>query len=214
MTASRMTAAANAQATTGRLAYFESMYGASDDPYALRTRWYEARKRAVLLAALPRDRYRNAYEPGCGVGELTSALAPRCDSLLASDFSDKAVEATRKRTIELAHVRVEKQSLPNDWAASQRPFDLIVLSEVGYFLDADAMREVARCCGESLADDGTLVACDWLPDFDERALPTSDVQSDLAALGLTRIVRHEEADFLLQVWSRDARSVAQQEGIR
>lgn len=206
--------ASNGSRASGRLQYFESMYGESEDPYALRTRWYEARKRAVLLAALPRARYRNAYEPGCGVGELTAALAPRCDTLLASDFSDKALAAARKRTSGFTNVRVHKEALPRDWAQAQGPFDLIVLSEVGYFLDAGAMRAVAQCCSESLTDDGTLVACDWLPDFDERALQTSEVQADLDSLGLTRIVRHEEADFLLQVWSRDARSVAQQENIR
>ena len=71
--------------------YFDAMYGASDDPYAVRTRWYEERKRAVLMASLPRRRYLNAFEPGCGAAELTLQLAERCDSLLASDFSEAAV---------------------------------------------------------------------------------------------------------------------------
>ena len=33
------------------------------------------------------------------------------------------------------------------------------------------------------------------------------------ALGLARLVRHEEADFVLECWSSDARSVAQAEGL-
>jgi hypothetical protein len=37
----------------GHRPYFDALYAASDDPYASRQRWYEARKRAVLLAALP-----------------------------------------------------------------------------------------------------------------------------------------------------------------
>jgi len=200
--------------TTDRHDYFDAMYGESDDPYALRTRWYELRKRDALLAALPRARYRCAYEPGCGVGELTAALAPRCDTLLASDFNDGALAAAQARIAGLQNVRVQKQDLPGDWPDAQGPFDLIVLSEVGYFLDADAMRTVARHCLGSLDSDGTLVACDWRPDFDGRVLPTDSVHAMLSDLGLTRIVRHEEDDFLLQVWSREARSVAQQEGIR
>lgn len=196
--------------------YFESLYAASEDPYAVRTRWYEARKRSLLLAALPRARYRHAFEPGCGLGELTLALAARCDRLLASDFSARAVAIARQRTDGLPHVDVRRQALPDDWPLEPGPgaFDLIVLSEIGYFLDRQAMQRVAACCERTLAADGTLVACDWRPGFAQRSLPTAEVQGILAALGLARLALHEEDDFLLQVWTRDARSVAQCEGIR
>lgn len=195
-------------------AYFDRLYGASDDPYALRARWYEERKRALVLAALPRRRYRHAFEPGCGIGEFTVGLAGRCDAVLASDRSARAVDLARRRTRGLSNVRIERQDLPTEWPRNAVAFDLIVLSEVGYFLHLQAMRTLARHCGHSLADEGTLVACDWRPDFAQRALQTDMVHAQLADLGLTRLVRHEEEDFLLQVWSREGRSVAQQEGIR
>ena len=57
------------------------------DPWRTRTSWYERRKLAVLLAALPAQRYRHAAEPGCGTGELTRLLATRCDAVTASDFT-------------------------------------------------------------------------------------------------------------------------------
>lgn len=199
---------------TSRQGYFDTLYGTSDDPYGLRSRWYEARKRALLLAALPQRRFRRAYEPGCGVGELTLALARRCDEVLASDMSERAVEIARGRTQGLGNVAIARHVLPGDWPGGGRRFDLIVLSELGYFLDEAAMRAVAQCCEQSLDVDGTLVACDWRPDFEARALPTSEVHAALAALGLARIARHEEDDFLMQIWSRDARSVAEREGIR
>ncbi|WP_198088616.1 class I SAM-dependent methyltransferase [Variovorax sp. E3] len=198
----------------GQRPYFDALYARSDDPYALRERWYEARKRAVLLAALPKTRYRKAYEPGCGAGELTHALAPRCDELLASDFSDRAVRVAKARTGELANVRVEAHALPADWPHDAGPFDLIVLSELCYFLSHDDMRRVAECCQASLDADGTLVACDWRPAFAQRSLPTEAVHGMLGALGLARLVLHEEDDFVLRVWARDGRSVARREGIR
>lgn len=200
--------------TQERDGYFDAMYGASDDPYGLRTRWYEERKRAVLLAALPARRYRRAYEPGCGAGELTIGLAARCDEVLASDASQRAVAIARERNRGLHNVRIEQHALPGDWPGDAGAFDLVVLSELGYFLDATAMREVASGCARSLGADGTLVACDWLPDFAQRVMPTRDVHAALVGIGLTRLVRHEEDDFLLQVWSRDARSVAAREGVR
>ncbi len=195
-------------------AYFDSMYSASADPYAVRTRWYEERKRAVLLASLPERRYRNAFEPGCGAAELTLQLAARCDRLLASDFSEAAVLAARERASGLDHVSVERQVLPLDWPHAQGPFDLIVVSEIAYFLDEEAIGQLAKLCAESLAVGGTLVACDWRPDFAERTVATDAVHAALTALELPRLVRHDESDFLLQVWSRDARSVAEREGIR
>ncbi|MCZ2495205.1 methyltransferase domain-containing protein [Xylophilus sp. Kf1] len=190
------------------------MYSASDDPYSVKTRWYEQRKRALLMAALPQQRYRRAYEPGCGVGELTLGLAARCDEVLAADFSEQAVQVARQRTAALPHVQVERQTLPTDWPREAPPFDLIVLSEVAYFLDEEQVRQVAQRCSRSLVRHGTLVACDWRPDFQERASSTAAVQSAWASLGLHRIVLHEETDFLLQVWCGDERSVAQHEGIR
>jgi hypothetical protein len=40
------------------------------------------------------------------------------------------------------------------------------------------------------------------------------VHGAFANTGLARTVRHAEDDFLLELWCRDARSVAQREGIR
>lgn len=194
--------------------YFDQLYAQTDDPYGLRTRWYEARKRALLMASLPRARYRHAYEPACGAAELTALLAERCDHLLASDANAAAVAAAQRRVGHLPNVQITHHRLPQDWPAAPGEFDLIVLSEVGYFLSAEAMAAVAQACAQTLAADGTLVACDWRPPFAERRLPTEQVHAMLADLGLHRLVLHDEADFLLQVWTRDARSVAQRGGIR
>lgn len=196
------------------LQYFDVLYAADDDPYGVQSRWYEERKRAVLLAALPQHRFRRAYEPGCGVGELSLALAPRCESLLASDSSERAVTLARQRVAALSHVRVELHRLPAQWPRHEGAFDLIVLSEVNYFLEAQAMVEIARCCNDTLAPGGTLVACDWRPDFEQRRISTDLAHRILGDLGLPRLLCHQEEDFLLQVWSRDGRSIAQREDIR
>ncbi|MBU2285046.1 MAG: class I SAM-dependent methyltransferase [Gammaproteobacteria bacterium] len=198
--------------TTALDHYFDTLYGSDRDPYGCGTRWYEARKRDVMLASLPRQRYARAYEPGCGVGETTVHLAARCDEVLASDFNPRAGELARRRTANLDNVKLERHALPKDWPKGS--FDLIVLSELGYFLDEAAMQAVAAHCEESLTGGGTLVACNWRPAFTERALPTDAVHRALEQLGLARIVHHVEDDFLLDLWSRDARSVAQCEGIR
>ena len=183
---------------TDRLPYFESLYDGNEDPYGLRTRWYEERKRNVLL----------------GAGELTVALAARCDTVLAADFNAGAVASARKRTAGLANVRIASHQLPGDWPRDEAPFDLIVVSELGYFLEAPAMESLAELCAATMTPEGVLVACDWRPDFAERALPTDAVHGAFARTGLARMVRHVEDDFLLELWCSEPRSVAQREGIR
>lgn len=198
---------------TERQPYFDGLYADAHDPYGVRARWYEQRKREILLASLPRRRFRHGYEPGCGIGELTVGLAARCDAVLAADFSPLALCAAQERTSALPHVQLVRHVLPHDWPRAQR-FDLVVLSEVGYFLGLPAIAQVAQGCGTSLDDDGVLVACDWRPDFAERATATDTVHAALASIGLALLATHVEDDFRLAVWARDPRSVAQREGIR
>ena len=205
-----------ADSSNWQVGYFDAMYGGEggDDPYGLRSRWYEQRKRDLLLAALPRPRFQRAYEPACGIGELTAALAGRCDHLLAADFNARALAVAQRRTDHLPNVQLRQQRLPQDWpvGAQARPFDLIVLSEIGYFLSEVELHELARCCAESLTPDGTLVACHWRVPFPERTLDTDRVHALLGG-SMPCLATHVEADFLLQLWSRDDRSVAQRERI-
>lgn len=192
---------------------FDALYGGRDDPWQVSSRWYEQRKRALLLASLPKARYRRAFEPACGTGELTRTLADRCDAVLASDFSREAVRLAGLKLTGATNVRVERQDLPADWPQGQ--FDLIVVSEWAYYLDGAALAAVSLLCGGSLADDGTLVACHWLPGFEDRHQDTVAVHAALGSYpGLRRVVHHHEPDFLLEVWSLQDRSVAQLEGLR
>lgn len=194
--------------------YFSRLYASNDDPYALKTRWYEQRKRAIVLASLSRPRYANIYEPACGAAVLSIELAARCDRLLSSDGSADAVAIARRRLAGLPHVTVQQHGLPRDWPHAHGPFDLILLSELGYFLEQPDWRAVAEAAAQSLGEGGELLACDWRPDFAERRQSTQSVHAALEALQLERVCLHEESDFVLQLWSRDARSVAQREGIR
>ena len=65
------------------VAYFEEIYSRAEDPWHFETSWYERRKYELTMAALPRERYRRAFEPGCANGALTERLASRCDERVA-----------------------------------------------------------------------------------------------------------------------------------
>ena len=193
-------------------AHFDALYRVSDDPWGLRDRWYEQRKRAAVLAALTRPRYANVFEPGCANGELSASLAPRCDVLRASDANPAAVALARQRLAGMSQVRVEQRTMPDDWPDER--FDLIVLSELAYYLSEPALRVLFTRALGALMSDGVLLACHW-----RRSVETDGQTGDSvhalcqAVTGLHRLLHHEEADFVLDVWSPDPRSVAEREGL-
>ncbi len=198
------------QAVNDRLHHFEQLYQQDEDPWKVHTRWYEQRKQALLLAALPHRRYARAFETGCGTGALTAALAERCDELMASDACESAVriaQAHLARHAPARHVRVVRQTLPMQWPAGH--FDLIVVSEWAYYISLADLQALAQACRGSLAPQGCLVACHWRPDFADRRHATHDIHARLGGHpGWTRLVHHEEDDFLLDVWSPAGVSVA------
>lgn len=192
--------------------YFDSLYETCDDPWGFRSRWYERRKRLLTMAMLPRERYRRAFEPGCANGELTAQLAGRCDTLLATDLNDTAVRLAAERVAALPQVRVERGGVPHDWPAGE--FDLIVVSELAYYLNTPDLEQLAACIKGSLTPDGTLLACHWRRPFEAAPQAASSVHATFdARCGLTRLVHYEDPDMLLDVWSRETRSVAELEGL-
>jgi SAM-dependent methyltransferase len=187
-------------------AHFESLYAADEDPWDVRSTWYERRKRAILLASLGQARYRSAFEPGCGNGEMSAALAARCERLLACDGAAGAVAAARRRLDGTAPqaVRIEQRSLPAQWPVDER-FDLVVISELAYYFDAAALRDMLARTHAMLDPGGELVMCHYLPDFDDRVSATADAHALAGRLpGMVRMVRHLDQDFLLETWQRSA----------
>lgn len=193
--------------------FFDDFYAGSRDPWGFETRWYEARKRALTLAALPLPRYTATLELGCSIGVLSRDLADRSDTLLATDINEQALAVARERLAGLPGVVVERRALPADWPAGT--FDLVVLSEIGYYCSAADLEVLLERCRQSLRPNGTLVACHWRHPVGEYPLGGDDVHAALAALpGLERTVHHLERDFVLEVYEPGpAPSVAQREGL-
>lgn len=191
--------------------YFDAMFTADDDPWRFRSRWYESRKRAMTLACLPQPRYASAFEPGCANGELSAALATRCDRLIVSDGSSRAVALARARTAASRHVQVRRAWVPDEWPQEQ--FNLIVISELGYFLSRESLEALALRAKASLLPGGTVIACHWRRGSEDCTLSGDDVHASLEHhLALPPVSRLMEADFRIDVWCDDARSVAQREG--
>ena len=190
--------------------YFDRLYAADEDPWGFGDRPYEERKRALTVASLPQPHYGTVFEPGCSIGNLTTLLAGRADRVLAMDPAAAALRhATR---VVPAHVELACGSVPADWPDGR--WDLVVLSEVGYYLDLPAAHDLAEL---AVAGAEELVAVHWRHPVADYPLGGDEVHAVLAqaagAAGMGRLVAHAEEDFLLDVWSRDGRSVARRGGL-
>jgi SAM-dependent methyltransferase len=181
-------------------AHFEDLHRRSNDPWSVRTDWYERRKRSLTLDALPRERYERALELGCSIGETTASLAERCDSLAAVDHAAAAVAAASHRVAELGHVQVERMRIPAAWPDGT--FDLVVISEIAYYLAADQWSRTIDRCRESLTPAGVVLLCHWLGNSDDFAQSAEAAHETFGTRsGLTRIVSHREPEFLLEVFA-------------
>lgn len=186
---------------------FDSIFREHDDPWEYSTSWYERRKRDLTLASLPRRRYVSGFEPACAIGVLTIELAQRCDRLLSCDISPIAVSRAQSRTSATSNVRVERREIPAQWPNAA--FDLIVLSEFLCFASDEAIRQTAAKAKSGLMPGGAIVMCHWRHPMQAGDMLADEVHELFGeALKLPRVVRHEEMDFLLEVWTHEGHSVA------
>jgi SAM-dependent methyltransferase len=192
--------------------YFDSMFLASDDPWQFKTRWYEARKRSMLLACLPQRRYASAFEPGCANGELSVDLSQRCDQLLIADCSKVALDIAKTRAANLKNVSAVHATLPEEWPAGI--FDLVVISELGYYFGSDALAKLSRKIEASLTPAGTLLACHWRKRIEGCDFDGAEVNDFLhQQLRWPKLVCVEDADFIMTIWSPCPATVAQRESM-
>jgi SAM-dependent methyltransferase len=193
-------------------AYFDALYAESGDPWALASRWYEIRKRALIMACLPARALGRVFEPACAGGELTAELARRASRVLATDSNPRALAQARQRLAACLNVTLALGRLPQDWPEGR--FDLIVLSEIGYYFEPDDWRAVAARAVDALDEGGAILACHWRHAFDVRRQTAEAVHGAIGRHGeLFLLADHVEHDFLLQVWTRRPQSVAAAEGL-
>lgn len=195
--------------------HFDRLYHQDADPWRVATSWYECRKRELVLAALPRPRYAAAFEAGCGQGELTLALARRCAKVWAADFSAVALERLKVRLdgesgqrISLLRMQIPEQL--HAWSGRPGPLDapdLVLVSELAYYLGAGRLQSLLDCLGQAMADGGDLVFCHSRQAFGDRQQDTDAIHGQVGAQPwLDGLGGWREADFEIRVWRKAARA--------
>ncbi len=139
--------------------YFEQLYVRDPDPWRFATSDYERDKYAATVAALPRARFRRGFEVGCSIGVLTRQLAERCDRLVTADIAETALVQARTRCADLAQVEVARLAVPGEWPDGR--FDLVLFSEVLYYLGLPGIDGAAARTLASLEPDGVVILVNW-----------------------------------------------------
>jgi trans-aconitate methyltransferase len=181
--------------------YFDAIYAADPDPWNFADSPYEQAKYALTLNAMPKPRYRSALEVGCSIGVLTRPLASRCDAIVAIDAARAPLVEAKRRCADLPGVRFEQMFVPEQWP--DEVFELILLSEVVYYLSrADVGRLAARVTG-SLPAGGLVLLVHWTGQTNYPLSGDEAVTLFIEEMGACVIERADRyAEFRLDVLSR------------
>ncbi len=178
--------------------YFDALYGQNSDPWHFETRPYEREKYAATLDNLPRERYQNALELGCSIGVLSEQLGRRCDHLLGLDVAEVPLQIARERCAAQPNIEFVRATLPDQFPAGK--FDLILLSEVGYYFALpDLKRLQARILG-ALLPDGDLVCVHYLPFVPDYPLTGDAVHEAFFALELEHLQGFRAERYRFDAW--------------
>jgi LmbE family N-acetylglucosaminyl deacetylase/SAM-dependent methyltransferase len=192
--------------------FFDAMYraAADGDPWSFRTDPAEQARfdrLASLAAARP---VRRCLEPGCSTGELTRRLARCCDRVVALDVARAAVDAARVHLGALAEVdggvdlRVGR--VPDDLGPDDTDLDLLVLSEVAYYVGPDELTAWVRALHGRCASDARWLLCHWTGTSVDHRLSGGEAHAvlgaELSALGWDCSSSEQVGEHLVAVWER------------
>ena len=157
---------------------FERLYAASHDPWNYCASSYEREKYAHTLAALPSGPLGRALEVGCSIGVFTEQLSDRCREVVGIDFSGRALTLARERVGKIENVRLQHVSFPEQ--APDGPWDLVVCSEVLYYLDRDGLTSATEWLAEQLRGGTCVVTVSWRGTGADEPLRGDDVHDLLS----------------------------------
>lgn len=161
--------------------HFTRIYASSADPWDYLGSAYEQAKYQRSIAALGGRRFAAGLEVGCSIGVLTRRLAPLCDRLTGIDIVAAPLAAARSRCADQPWVDFRQMAVPGDWPEDR--FDLIVLSEVLYFLAPADLDRCAAHVAATLQPQGTILLVNWLGRADDPSTGDEAAGRFIAALG-------------------------------
>ncbi|MBO0906474.1 class I SAM-dependent methyltransferase [Jiella sonneratiae] len=146
---------------------FEALFRADPDPWGYARSRFERQKRGVLLSGCGAHVRGRVLELACANGETSAALSRLALRLIAADASPAALRLAEERNRGRPRIRFVAGILPRDMPRG--PFDLIVASEILYYLAPRDLDACLRRIETALAPGGRLVLLHHLVAFDDAA---------------------------------------------
>lgn len=141
---------------------FERIFTQNADPWNFEESTYEKEKRERLLTFLPRTGAEFAVEMGCATGVTTLLLAERCRKILAIDASATALSLARTRCQHQSNIVFKEAFLPEYYPDKEAAgCNLVIISEILYFLSAEDIRILAKKTLASIRPDGIILLINW-----------------------------------------------------
>lgn len=185
--------------------YFDKLYQQQIDPWNFEQSDYENEKYRETLKVLG-SHYASVLEIGCSVGVLTHMLAARCAKLLAVDISEKPLKIAKKRCENQPQVSFKALDITQEFPSNS--YDLILISEVGYYLNEEKLLELYQNCQENLNNQGQILLVHWTGFVEEYPLSGKEVHKlfekynteEMVFLQLAKITRLE---YELVLWQKN-----------
>ena len=183
---------------------FERLYTASPDPWGYRDSAYEREKYARTLTALPARPLGVVLELGCSIGVFTERLASCCERVVAVDFSPLALQLAGARLAKRGNVRLAQSSFPEQTPPG--PWDVVVCSEVLYYLDEPMLRAAVSWFAGQLQEGACVLVVSWRGEGASEPLRGDDVHDLLAVeLAAWHALDDRQPGYRLDRFDGDAR---------
>ncbi|MBS1043889.1 class I SAM-dependent DNA methyltransferase [Gluconobacter cerinus] len=146
---------------------FENLFQQNPDPWNFENSSYEHKKLQRVLQCLPCSPVAFAVELGCAIGVGTLALSQRCQRILAVDASETALTKARQRCQKYTHITFLRAFLPSAYPViAAAGCDLILISEILYFLSRTDIQKLAFDTTTSLKTTGHILIVNWTGETD------------------------------------------------
>ncbi|MFT8944802.1 MAG: SAM-dependent methyltransferase [Acetobacter pasteurianus] len=137
---------------------FENLFQNSPDPWNFESSSYEQQKLIRVLQCLPARPISFAVELGCAIGVGTLALAQYCQHIVGIDASETALAIAKTRCAQQKHISFIKAFLPEAYPDLEvSGCDLVLVSEVLYFLSPVDIQRLAAHVTKSLESEGRVI---------------------------------------------------------
>lgn len=152
---------------------FERKFAADPDPWKTWSSSFEQMKRRNLRHMVGTGRHGRVLEVAAGNGSNTSMLASRALRLTATEGTASGAELTARAVSGVPRTTVLQLDLAMPFPGPR--YDLIVISEVLYYLDARTLSVLANNVANTLQPGGALVLAHHTAFFDDAQRSGADI---------------------------------------